>query len=116
MAFSSFFEITENQFHQFYKSHNLAPILHFDHCDFLEVDPSSLSHFNFSNSLSVFHLTSSTLQPSTFPLLLNLSQKFVELDFSNNYFSGSIPLSVDNMLALQFCSFFTIKNLSHFSL
>ncbi|MBA0702903.1 hypothetical protein Goari_020532, partial [Gossypium aridum] len=75
--------------------------LHFDYCDFLEVDPSSLSRFNSSNSLSILHLTSSTLQPSTFPLLLNLIQKFVELDFSDNYFSGSISLSFDNMPALQ---------------
>ncbi|MBA0680722.1 hypothetical protein Goari_012407, partial [Gossypium aridum] len=68
--------------------HPSLSVLHFDHCDFPEVDPSSLSHFNSSNSLSVLQLTSSTLQPSTFPLLLNLSRKFVELDFSDNCFSG----------------------------
>ncbi|MBA0673690.1 hypothetical protein Goklo_024806, partial [Gossypium klotzschianum] len=86
---------------QVIQSHPSLSVLHFDHCDFPEVDPSSLYHFNSSNSLSVLHLTSSTLQPSTFPLLLNLSQKFVELDFSNNYLSSSISLSFDNMPALQ---------------
>ncbi|MBA0702714.1 hypothetical protein Goari_027139 [Gossypium aridum] len=51
--------------------------------------------------ISVLHLTSSTLQPSTFLLLLNMSQKFVELDLSDNYLSGSISLSFENMPALQ---------------
>ncbi|TYG58708.1 hypothetical protein ES288_D08G244200v1 [Gossypium darwinii] len=86
---------------QVIQSHPSLSVLHFNFCDFSEVDPSSLSHFNSSNSLSVLHLTSSTLQPSTFPLLLNLSQKFVELDFSDNYLSSSISLSFDNMPALQ---------------
>ncbi|KAA3468848.1 LRR receptor-like serine/threonine-protein kinase FLS2 [Gossypium australe] len=86
---------------QVIQSHHSLSVLHFDHCDFPEVNPLSLSHFNYSNSLSVLHLTSSTLQPSVFLLLLNLSQKFVELDFSNNYFSGGIPKFLGNICNLK---------------
>ncbi|KAL1088145.1 hypothetical protein V6Z11_D08G230800 [Gossypium hirsutum] len=89
---------------QVIQSHPSLSVLHFNFCDISEVDPSSLSHFNSSNSLSVLHLTSSTLQPSTFPLLLNLSQNswgnicnLKELDLRDNKLSGSLGVVFKNL-------------------
>ncbi|KAK8521700.1 hypothetical protein V6N13_021784 [Hibiscus sabdariffa] len=67
---------------QVIRSHPSLSILHFEECDFPEVDSSSLSKTNSSNPLYVLHLTSSSLHPSAFPLLLSISSNLVELDFS----------------------------------
>ncbi|GMI85700.1 hypothetical protein like AT2G34930 [Hibiscus trionum] len=91
---------------QVIRSHPSLSILYFEFCDFPEVDPSSLSHTNSSNSLSVLHLTSSfTLHPSAFPLLLNISSNLVELDFSYSHLPSLIPDSFDNMPALERINF-----------
>ncbi|KAB2073648.1 hypothetical protein ES319_A07G097300v1 [Gossypium barbadense] len=91
---------------QVIQSHPSLSVLHFEYCDFAEVDPSSLVHFNSSNSLSVLHLIwSSSLHPSTFPLLLNISRNLVELDLHHNQLSSLIPDSFDNMPALEKINF-----------
>ncbi|MBA0672708.1 hypothetical protein Goklo_024303 [Gossypium klotzschianum] len=87
---------------QVIQSHPSLLVLHFEKCDFAEVDPSSLVHFNSSNSLSVLHLIRlSTFHPSAFPLLLNISQNLVELDLSYSYFPSLIPDTFDNMPSLE---------------
>ncbi|TYH62214.1 hypothetical protein ES332_D07G104000v1 [Gossypium tomentosum] len=91
---------------QVIQSHPSLSVIHFGYCDFAEVDPSSLVHFNSSNSLSVLHLIwSSSLHPSTFPLLLNISRNLVELDLHHNQLSSLIPDSFDNMPALERINF-----------
>ncbi|TYI73042.1 hypothetical protein E1A91_D07G102300v1 [Gossypium mustelinum] len=87
---------------QVIQSHPSLQVLHFDYCNLPEVDRSSLSRFNISNSLTILHLSSSIpLRPSTFPLLLNISQNLVELDLSYNHFLSSIPDTFDNMPSLE---------------
>ncbi|TYI73043.1 hypothetical protein E1A91_D07G102400v1 [Gossypium mustelinum] len=91
---------------QVIQSHPSLSVLHFGYCDFAEVDPSSLVHFNSSNSLSVLHLIwSSSLHPSTFPLLLNISRNLVELDLHHNQLSSLISDFFDNMPALKQINF-----------
>ncbi|KAK8650813.1 hypothetical protein V6N13_140437 [Hibiscus sabdariffa] len=90
---------------QVIRSHPTLSILHFEECDFPEVDPSSLSKTNSSNSLSVLHLTSFSLRPSAFPLLLSISSKLVELDFSYNDILSWIPDSFDNTPYLERINF-----------
>ncbi|XP_022769543.1 probable inactive leucine-rich repeat receptor kinase XIAO [Durio zibethinus] len=92
---------------QVIQSHPSLSVLVLEECDFAEVDPSSLSRFNSSNSLAVLSLTSGfSLHPSTFPLLLNISSNLVQLDLSSNNLSGSIPDSFENMPALEFIKFY----------
>ncbi|KAK8997533.1 hypothetical protein V6N11_012090 [Hibiscus sabdariffa] len=86
---------------QVIRSHPSLSILHFEYCHFPEVDPSSLSQINSSNSLSVLHLTLSSLHPSAFPLLLSISSNLVELDFSYNDLLSWIPDSFDNTPYLE---------------
>ncbi|XVE72760.1 hypothetical protein DITRI_Ditri11bG0064600 [Diplodiscus trichospermus] len=91
---------------QVIQSHPSLSVLHLEECDFAEVDPSSLSYLNSSNSLATFHLTFSfSLHPSTFPLLLNISSSLVELDLSYSNISSSIPDSFENMPALEYINF-----------
>ncbi|KAK5784114.1 hypothetical protein PVK06_038632 [Gossypium arboreum] len=58
---------------------NLSRLLSLDDCEFPVVDPSSLSHINSSKSLAVLQLIDSIVHSSTFPLLLNMSNKLIAL-------------------------------------
>ncbi|XWS31284.1 hypothetical protein CRYUN_Cryun23aG0064100 [Craigia yunnanensis] len=92
---------------QVIRSHPSLSVLHLDGCDFAEVDPSTLSRFNSSNSLAVLQLNLCfSLRPSTFPLLLNISSNLVDLDLSFNNLSSPIPDSFENMPALEHISFY----------
>ncbi|MBA0715371.1 hypothetical protein Golax_014271 [Gossypium laxum] len=66
-------------------------------CQFPVVDPSSLSHINSSKSLAVLQLIDSIVHPSTFPLLLNMSNKLTALHLSKNHLNGIIPISFAHM-------------------
>lgn len=61
------------------------------------VDPSSLSHINSSKSLAVLQLIDSIVHSSTFPLLLNMSNKLIALHLSKNHLNGTIPISFAHM-------------------
>ncbi|KAK8326975.1 hypothetical protein V6Z12_A11G152700 [Gossypium hirsutum] len=66
-------------------------------CEFPVVDPSSLSHINSSKSLAVLQLIDSIVHSSTFPLLLNMSNKLIALHLSKNHLNGTIPISFAHM-------------------
>ncbi|XP_016709042.2 receptor-like protein EIX2 [Gossypium hirsutum] len=76
---------------------NLSRLLSLDDCEFPVVDPSSLSHINSSKSLAVLQLIDSIVHSSTFPLLLNMSNKLIALHLSKNHLNGTIPISFAHM-------------------
>ncbi|MBA0741663.1 hypothetical protein Gogos_014798 [Gossypium gossypioides] len=79
------------------KAHPSLSSLYLQDCQFPVVDPSSLSHINSSKSLAVLQLIDSIVHPSTFPLLLNMSNKLTALHLSKNRLNGTIPISFAHM-------------------
>ncbi|XP_012487774.2 receptor-like protein EIX2 [Gossypium raimondii] len=79
------------------KAHPSLSSLYLQDCQFPVVDPSSLSHINSSKSLAVLQLIDSIVHPSTFPLLLNMSNKLTALHLSKNHLNGIIPISFAHM-------------------
>ncbi|PPD97844.1 hypothetical protein GOBAR_DD05098 [Gossypium barbadense] len=79
------------------KAHPSLSSLYLQDCQFPGVDPSSLSHINSSKSLAVLQLIDSIVHPSTFPLLLNMSNKLTALHLSKNHLNGIIPISFAHM-------------------
>ncbi|KAA3474863.1 LRR receptor-like serine/threonine-protein kinase FLS2 isoform X1 [Gossypium australe] len=70
-------------------------------CQFPVVDPSSLSHINSSKSLAVLQLIDSIVHPSTFPLLLNISNKLTALHLSKNHLNVTEWLCKDSLQVLD---------------
>ncbi|XP_062076583.1 receptor-like protein EIX1 [Humulus lupulus] len=74
--------------------------LQLDSCLFPQVDISSHSHANSSNSLKDLDISSSTIHPTTIPWLLNMSTNIVNLTIKKSQIQGGFPTSLENMRSL----------------
>lgn len=75
--------------------------LEFIDCLFSDVDASSFSHINSSNSLTALWLSFSIIHHASVPWLLNISCNLVDLNLRFNGIEGSLPNSFGNLNSLQ---------------
>ncbi|KAF3435981.1 hypothetical protein FNV43_RR23073 [Rhamnella rubrinervis] len=71
-------------------------------CQLPEVDTSSLSHINPSNSFKSISMVFNTIHPTVIPWLLNLSSDLVDLTLNQNHIGGPLPNSFGNMPSLEY--------------
>ncbi|KAF3435977.1 hypothetical protein FNV43_RR23069 [Rhamnella rubrinervis] len=77
-------------------------VLNLQDCHFPEVDTSSLSHINASNTLESILMSYNSIDPRAIPWLLNVSSNLVDLRVHENMIGGPLPNSFGNLTSLAY--------------